>query len=188
MFVYHDPISRWAGSPTSFWDTADRSSSAESSSRRGIFCSRSAGWRPFISALVLIFIGNGFFKPNISTMVGNFYPAGSPLRDAAYNIFYMGINIGAFLAPIVSEVLAAEDSDSAAAFFSAGLGHGCSGPSCSAFFYRYLIHGERKKPVDDATAARVWPRTSCPTPEKTAVENVPEWKRDLPHSWSFSRS
>ena len=74
----------------------------------GYFCFRWAGWPPFISALVLIFIGNGFFKPNISTIVGNFYPAGSPLRDAAYNIFYMGINIGAFLAPVVSEVLAAE--------------------------------------------------------------------------------
>ena len=49
--------------------------------------------------------GNGFFKPNISTMVGNLYPAGSPLKDSAYNIFYMGINIGALLAPIVAEAL-----------------------------------------------------------------------------------
>jgi POT family proton-dependent oligopeptide transporter len=55
-------------------------------------------------ALGLIFAGNGFFKPNISTMVGNLYPAGSPLKDAAYNIFYMGINIGAWLAPILAEV------------------------------------------------------------------------------------
>ena len=38
-------------------------------------------------------------------MVGNLYPAGSPLKDSAYNIFYMGINIGALLAPIVAEVL-----------------------------------------------------------------------------------
>ena len=52
-------------------------------------------------ALALIFVGNGFFKPNISTMVGNLYPAGSPLKDSAYNIFYMGINIGALLAPVV---------------------------------------------------------------------------------------
>ncbi len=55
-------------------------------------------------ALALIFAGNGFFKPNISTMVGNLYPADSPLKDSAYNIFYMGINIGAWLAPILAEV------------------------------------------------------------------------------------
>jgi POT family proton-dependent oligopeptide transporter len=57
----------------------------------------------YFLALALIFAGNGFFKPNISTMVGNLYPAGSRLKDSAYNIFYMGINIGALLAPVVAE-------------------------------------------------------------------------------------
>src|SRR5438552_2920732 len=56
-------------------------------------------------ALALLFVGNGFFKPNISTMVGNLYPPGSPLKDSAYSIFYMGINIGAFFAPVVAEGL-----------------------------------------------------------------------------------
>src|SRR5205814_1290551 len=59
----------------------------------------------FYVALALIFAGNGFFKPNISTMVGNLYPPGSPLKDSAYNIFYMGINIGALMAPVVAEGL-----------------------------------------------------------------------------------
>ncbi|MBX6315321.1 MAG: peptide MFS transporter [Isosphaeraceae bacterium] len=59
----------------------------------------------FYATLALLFIGNGFFKPNISTMVGNLYPPGSPLRDSAYNIFYMGINIGAFLAPLTAEAI-----------------------------------------------------------------------------------
>jgi POT family proton-dependent oligopeptide transporter len=54
-------------------------------------------------ALIFIFAGNGFFKPNVSTMVGNLYPASSPLKDSAYSIFYMGINIGALLAPILAE-------------------------------------------------------------------------------------
>jgi POT family proton-dependent oligopeptide transporter len=58
----------------------------------------------FYVALGLLVAGNGFFKPNISTMVGNLYPASSPLKDSAYNIFYMGINIGAWLAPILAEV------------------------------------------------------------------------------------
>lgn len=57
------------------------------------------------AALTCLVIGNGFFKPNVSTMVGNLYPEGSALKDRAYNIFYMGINIGAFLAPIVMEVV-----------------------------------------------------------------------------------
>src|SRR6185436_12281416 len=48
-------------------------------------------------------IGNGLFKPNVSTLVGNLYPEGSHLKDRAYNIFYMGINIGAFLAPVTAE-------------------------------------------------------------------------------------
>lgn len=56
-------------------------------------------------ALACLVIGNGFFKPNISVMVGNLYPPGSHLKDRAYNIFYMGINIGAFLAPLVAGVV-----------------------------------------------------------------------------------
>ncbi len=47
------------------------------------------------AALTCLVIGNGFFKPNVSTMVGNLYPEGSHLKDRAYNIFYMGINVGA---------------------------------------------------------------------------------------------
>jgi POT family proton-dependent oligopeptide transporter len=57
------------------------------------------------AALTCLVIGNGFFKPNVSTMVGNLYPAGSRLRDRAYNIFYMGINVGAWFAPVVMEVV-----------------------------------------------------------------------------------
>ncbi len=52
-------------------------------------------------ALGLLIVGNGFFKPNISTMVGSLYPRGSSRRDAGFTIFYMGINLGAALAPLV---------------------------------------------------------------------------------------
>lgn len=51
--------------------------------------------------LFLLIVGNGFFKPNISTLVGRLYEDNDPRRDAAFSIFYMGINIGAFLAPLV---------------------------------------------------------------------------------------
>src|SRR5688572_10751577 len=57
------------------------------------------------AALTCLVIGNGFFKPNVSTMVGNLYPEGSHLKDRAYNIFYMGINLGAFAAPIIMEIV-----------------------------------------------------------------------------------
>ncbi|WP_037584505.1 peptide MFS transporter, partial [Stigmatella aurantiaca] len=54
----------------------------------------------FYTALVFLIAGNGFFKPNISTLVGKLYKQGDPRRDGAFTIFYMGINIGAFLAPL----------------------------------------------------------------------------------------
>lgn len=56
--------------------------------------------------LVLLVIGNGFFKPNISTIVGQLYREGDSRKDAAFSIFYMGINLGALLAPLVIGVLA----------------------------------------------------------------------------------
>jgi POT family proton-dependent oligopeptide transporter len=59
-----------------------------------------AEWALF-GALALLICGNGFFKPNISTMVGRLYGARSPARDAGFTIFYMGINLGAALAPLV---------------------------------------------------------------------------------------
>ena len=56
----------------------------------------------FLIGLALIVAGNGLFKPNISVMVGNLYEPGDPKRDAGFNIFYMGINIGAFVASFLS--------------------------------------------------------------------------------------
>ncbi|MFD2611765.1 peptide MFS transporter [Paenibacillus gansuensis] len=58
--------------------------------------------------LALLIFGNGFFKPNISTLVGELYGKNDPRRDAAFTIFYMGINLGGFLAPLVCGFLAEE--------------------------------------------------------------------------------
>ncbi len=60
----------------------------------------------FLAALVFLIFGNGFFKPNMSTQVGRLYPANDSRRDGAYTIFYMGINLGAFLSPIACGWLA----------------------------------------------------------------------------------
>ncbi len=54
----------------------------------------------FMTALALLILGNGFFKPNISSLIGKYYGEGDPRRDSGFTIFYMGINIGAFLTPL----------------------------------------------------------------------------------------
>lgn len=54
----------------------------------------------FFLALGFLVMGNGFFKPNVSTFVGTLYPEGDKRKDSGYTIFYMGINIGAMLAPL----------------------------------------------------------------------------------------
>src|SRR3989304_3666448 len=55
----------------------------------------------FYLALALLITGNGFFKPNISTLVGRLYPPNSPRRDGGFTIFYMGVNLGAALSPLL---------------------------------------------------------------------------------------
>lgn len=60
----------------------------------------------FLIGLGCIIVGNGLFKPNISTMVGKLYPPGDSRIDTAFTIFYMGINVGALFAPLVAGVTA----------------------------------------------------------------------------------
>jgi len=62
----------------------------------------------FLFALGLLILGNGAFKPNISTQVGRLYAPGDARRDRAFSIFYVGINLGAFLAPLVCGTLGEE--------------------------------------------------------------------------------
>jgi POT family proton-dependent oligopeptide transporter len=59
----------------------------------------------FYAGLALVIIGTGLFKPNASTMVGQLYAEGDPRRDAGFTIFYMGINLGAFISPLVCSYL-----------------------------------------------------------------------------------
>ncbi|MDG2059668.1 MAG: peptide MFS transporter [Flavobacteriales bacterium] len=77
----------------------------------------------FYTALALLIVGNGFFKPNISTMVGRLYDDGDKRRDSGFTIFYMGINIGAFLAPLACGYLGmSEDWGWHYGFGAAGIG------------------------------------------------------------------
>jgi len=60
----------------------------------------------FYGALGIIIVGNGFFKPNISSFVGTLYPENDPRRESGFTIFYMGINLGGWLAPLFCAWLA----------------------------------------------------------------------------------
>jgi POT family proton-dependent oligopeptide transporter len=71
--------------------------------------------------LALLVLGNGFFKPNISSLIGRYYEQGDPRRDSAFTIFYMGINIGAFLTPLTCGTIG-EIEGWSYGFMTAGLG------------------------------------------------------------------
>ncbi len=93
----------------------------------------------FYLGLLLLIAGNGFFKPNISTMVGDLYEQGDARRDGAFTIFYMGINVGAFLAPLVCSTLGEDPAYGwRVGFFAAGVGMTLSVIIQLAFAKRFL--------------------------------------------------
>lgn len=75
----------------------------------------------FFTGLILIALGTGLLKPNVSTMVGELYPEGGARRDAGFSIFYMGINLGAFFGPLICGALG-ENWNWHAGFSAAGVG------------------------------------------------------------------
>jgi POT family proton-dependent oligopeptide transporter len=94
-----------------------------------------------------IIIGNGFFKPNISTLLGNMYNTDElrPLKDNAYNIFYMGINIGALVCNFAAAILR-NRIGWGAAFSAAGIGL-IIGLIWLAFNLKHVKHYDVKKPM-----------------------------------------
>ncbi len=114
------------------------------------------------AALTFLVIGNGFFKPNVSTMVGNLYPEGSPLKDRAYNIFYMGINVGATAAPIVMEIVRAYFGFHAA-FAVAAFGMLLS-VGILWFFKNSVENTEQRNPLASANQAADAAATSVDAP------------------------
>jgi len=77
----------------------------------GLFVMMIPNQQVFLLGLALVIIGNGLFKPNISTMVGELYAQGDYRRDAGFTIFYMGINAGSFFSPIITGWLASVVTD-----------------------------------------------------------------------------
>lgn len=99
------------------------------------------------ASLTLIIVGNGFFKPNISTLLGNIYNREDlkPLKDNAYNIFYMGINIGAFVCNFVAAYLR-NTYGWGYAFAAAGVGL-IIGMIILALNLKHVKEGDIKKPA-----------------------------------------
>ncbi len=141
------------------------------------------------TALTCLVIGNGFFKPNVSTMVGNLYPEGSHLKDRAYNIFYMGINVGAFVAPIVMEIVK-DTINVHAAFAVAAFGMLIS--VAILWYFKGLVqHADRKIGVPSADQAADAAATAEDAPphgvssqdegqgQRNLIDTIPDWKRIL---------
>ena len=96
------------------------------------------------AGLTALIIGNGFFKPNISTMVGQLYPVGDRRVDSAFTIFYMGINMGALLSPLICGTLA-EKIDFKWGFLAACIGMLVSLVGFIMYQKKYLISEEGKE-------------------------------------------
>jgi POT family proton-dependent oligopeptide transporter len=117
----------------------------------------------FYAGLACIALGTGLLKPNVSTLVGSLYAPGDARRDAGFSIFYMGINTGAFLGPIIAGYLA-QRVDWHIGFASAGVG-------MTFGLIQYVLGRQRlrvavdrlasqpKAPAAPATAARTAPET-----------------------------
>jgi proton-dependent oligopeptide transporter, POT family len=109
-----------------------------------MFLSASAGADGGISlmwmGLTSLIVGNGFFKPNISTMVGQLYPANDRRIDSAFTIFYMGINLGAFFSPLITGSM-----DFKWGFLSACIGMLIGLIAFILFQKKYLISEEGKE-------------------------------------------
>ncbi|MFK7032968.1 peptide MFS transporter [Flavobacterium oreochromis] len=109
----------------------------------------------FYISMALIVIGNGFFKPSISTLVGNLYSDEKykANKDAGYNIFYMGINIGAFLCNIIAAFMRNQYGWSAA-FITAGIGM-FVGLFIFTLGRKHLEHANVTKPVQEGDISLV---------------------------------
>src|SRR5688500_18456165 len=113
----------------------------------------------FKLGLATIVVGNGLFKPNISTMVGKLYSVSDERRDSGFTIFYMGINAGAFISPILTGLLAEKVFGTAAmpvykmVFIASGLGMIAS--LVWFWFGRRQLEGIGRPPNDSAGKQKV---------------------------------
>jgi POT family proton-dependent oligopeptide transporter len=120
-------------------------------------------------ALGLLIAGNGFFKPNISTMVGGLYREGDTRRDGAFTIFYMGINLGALWSPVVCGNLGEK--------VSFALGFGCAALGMALGLLQFILGqkflGDTGLPPGRATSTETVKVGSGPYREGDATTSKP---------------
>ena len=121
----------------------------------------------FYTGLSLIVVGPGLLKPNGSTLVGSLYDQGVERRDAGFSIFYMGINLGAFLGPIIAGKLA-EGVDW-------HIGFACAGVGMTLGLVQYVLGRRRLQPGIERLAAR--PRPTATTTVSADAFTADDWKR-----------
>jgi POT family proton-dependent oligopeptide transporter len=125
------------------------------------------------AGLGLLIFGNGFFKPNISTMVGQLYPANDRRIDAAFTIFYMGINLGAFLSPLVCGTLGERydaEHNPLKEYFRWGFLAACVGMLISLAFF--VVYKNRYIVTPDGTPIGVEPNKARDTQATEAAGNA----------------
>lgn len=133
-----------------------------------VYTSSMAHWIMF-TGLGLLILGNGFFKPNISTMVGDLYEKADSRRDSAYTIFYMGVNVGAMIAPLWCGFVSNNESPEGFkwSFLSAAVGMLIGGLIFYFFKDRYL-----QSPDGRALGVKPAPK---PKAEKEEKAKRPAW-------------
>jgi POT family proton-dependent oligopeptide transporter len=144
----------------------------------------------FYLGMVLIAVGTGLLKPNISAMVGSLYTKDDPRRDSGFSIFYMGINIGAVLAPLVCGYLAQGESFKA---FVARMGFdvstswhwgfGAAGLGMCLGLIIYLLNRKRLPDVDPGATDKAGagePGTDQSSAVTTDVSSRPDQRRGNP--------
>jgi POT family proton-dependent oligopeptide transporter len=128
----------------------------------------------FYAGLALIVMGTGCLKPNVSTLVGSLYPRGDARRDAGFSIFYMGINLGATLGPLIAGYLAQN--------VNWHIGFACAGVGMTFGLIQYVLGRERL----DAGISRLGhtptpPTVDTPVAQRTTQTgrafSADEWKR-----------
>ena len=129
----------------------------------------------FYAGLGLMILGNGFFKPCISVMVGQLYAPGDRRRDSAFSIFYMGINIGAFLSPLIGGTVA-EVYGYQFGFLIAGCGM-IFGLISFLMFGRHL-KGIGKPPAKHGAHAEMTPEEKTAHEQAVHEQTRPLGKRD----------
>ena len=127
----------------------------------------------FFAGLTFIVIGTGLLKPNVSGIVGALYEPGDARRDAGFSIFYMGINLGAFIGPIIAGWLAQK--------VDWHLGFACAGVGMTLGLVQYVLGRHRLQPAIERLARQ-------PRPAAASAPVVPSPGAEPPGVLGFTRT